>query len=62
MPTEMILLSPCLHQLPHLHYGLKNQVNYYRLAKPNLIYTQLTHAVCVIFICVSFLFQTNIKT
>ena len=26
MPLEMTLLSPCLHQLPHLHFGLKNQV------------------------------------
>lgn len=26
MPYEMVLLSPCLHQLPHLHYGLKDKV------------------------------------
>ena len=27
IPQEMILLSPCLHQLPSLHFGLKNQVS-----------------------------------
>lgn len=28
MPSEMTLLSPCLHMLPHLHYGLKDKVGY----------------------------------
>jgi len=26
MPSDMVLLSPCLHQLPKLHYGLKDKV------------------------------------
>lgn len=26
IPIEMILLSPCLHMLPHLHFGLKDKV------------------------------------
>ena len=26
MPSQMTLLSPCLHQLPKLHYGLKDKV------------------------------------
>ena len=26
IPEEMILLSPCLHQLPTLHFGLVNKV------------------------------------
>lgn len=26
IPNEMILLSPCLHMLPHLHFGLKDKV------------------------------------
>ena len=26
MPTSVTLLSPCLHMLPHLHYGLKDKV------------------------------------
>lgn len=26
IPTEMTLLSPCLHMLPHLHFGLKDKV------------------------------------
>lgn len=30
IPTTMKLLSPCLHQLPHLFYGLKNQETRYR--------------------------------
>lgn len=30
VPTEMIVLSPCLHMLPHLHYGLKDKVKHWR--------------------------------
>ncbi|XP_071173822.1 lysine--tRNA ligase-like isoform X1 [Mytilus edulis] len=30
IPKTITLLSPCLHQLPHLHYGLKNQETRYR--------------------------------
>lgn len=26
MPHTITLLSPCLHMLPHLHYGLKDKV------------------------------------
>lgn len=26
IPKEMTLLSPCLHMLPHLHFGLKDKV------------------------------------
>lgn len=26
IPTEMTLLAPCLHMLPHLHFGLKDKV------------------------------------
>lgn len=26
IPIEMTLLSPCLHMLPHLHFGLKDKV------------------------------------
>ncbi|XP_067938324.1 lysine--tRNA ligase-like isoform X2 [Watersipora subatra] len=37
MPSEMTLLSPCLHQLPHLHYGLKNQETRYRQRYLDLI-------------------------
>jgi len=28
MPSHMMLLSPCLHQLPKLHYGLKDKVEH----------------------------------
>lgn len=27
VPKEMVLLSPCLHQLPHLYYGVKDKVS-----------------------------------
>lgn len=27
IPIEMTLLSPCLHMLPHLHFGLKDKVS-----------------------------------
>ena len=27
VPVEMTLLSPCLHMLPHLHFGLKDKVS-----------------------------------
>lgn len=37
MPLEMTLLSPCLHQLPHLHFGLKNQETRYRQRYLDLI-------------------------
>ena len=28
IPSYMELLAPCLHQLPALHYGLKDKVGY----------------------------------
>ena len=27
IPKKIELLSPCLHMLPHLHYGLKDKVS-----------------------------------
>ncbi|MGH0151216.1 UNVERIFIED_CONTAM: hypothetical protein FKN15_019477 [Acipenser sinensis] len=30
VPTKMMLLSPCLHMLPHLHFVLKDQEKRYR--------------------------------
>lgn len=29
IPQSMQLLAPCLHQLPALHYGLKDKVSCY---------------------------------
>ena len=26
-PVEITILTPCLHQMPHMHYGLKDKVN-----------------------------------
>ncbi|XP_052834039.1 lysine--tRNA ligase [Octopus bimaculoides] len=37
IPIEMVLLSPCLHQLPHLYYGVKNQETRYRQRYLDLI-------------------------
>lgn len=28
-PVEIIILTPCLHQMPHMHYGLKDKVIYF---------------------------------
>lgn len=25
-PSQIIILTPCLHQMPHMHYGLKDKV------------------------------------
>ncbi|GAB1599576.1 lysine--tRNA ligase-like isoform X1 [Argonauta hians] len=37
IPIEMVLLAPCLHQLPHLYYGVKNQETRYRQRYLDLI-------------------------
>ncbi|XP_034046389.1 lysine--tRNA ligase isoform X2 [Thalassophryne amazonica] len=37
IPSEMILLSPCLHMLPHLHFGLKDKETRYRQRYLDLI-------------------------
>ncbi|KAH8397966.1 hypothetical protein KR222_007517, partial [Zaprionus bogoriensis] len=37
MPTELQLLSPCLHMLPHLHFGLKDKETRYRQRYLDLI-------------------------
>ena len=42
MPTEIQLLSPCLHMLPHLHYGIKDKETRFRqryLVRNNLVLT-----------------------
>uniref|UniRef100_A0A1I8I2F2 Lysine--tRNA ligase n=1 Tax=Macrostomum lignano TaxID=282301 RepID=A0A1I8I2F2_9PLAT len=37
LPTEMRLLAPCLRQLPHLHYGLKDKETRFRQRHLDLI-------------------------
>ncbi|XP_008194003.1 lysine--tRNA ligase isoform X1 [Tribolium castaneum] len=37
MPTKIKLLSPCLHMLPHLHYGLKDKETRFRQRYLDLI-------------------------
>ena len=37
IPFEMTLLSPCLHMLPHLHYGIKDKETRFRQRYLDLI-------------------------
>ncbi|EFO25270.2 lysyl-tRNA synthetase [Loa loa] len=37
IPYEIIQLTPCLHMLPHTHFGLKNQETRYRMRYLDLI-------------------------
>ena len=37
IPKKLTLLSPCLHMLPHLHYGLKDKETRYRQRYLDLI-------------------------
>ncbi|KAJ8302686.1 hypothetical protein KUTeg_019082 [Tegillarca granosa] len=37
VPKEMILLAPCLHQLPHLYYGVKDKETRFRQRYLDLI-------------------------
>jgi len=37
IPKEIILLAPCLHMLPHLHYGIKDKETRYRQRYLDLI-------------------------
>ncbi|CAD5234693.1 unnamed protein product [Bursaphelenchus xylophilus] len=37
VPTEVVQLTPCLHMLPHTHFGLKNQETRYRMRYLDLI-------------------------
>ncbi|VDK79487.1 unnamed protein product [Litomosoides sigmodontis] len=37
IPYEIVQLTPCLHMLPHTHFGLKNQETRYRMRYLDLI-------------------------
>jgi len=37
IPNELILLAPCLHMLPHLHYGIKDKETRFRQRYLDLI-------------------------
>ncbi|VDO22909.1 unnamed protein product [Brugia timori] len=37
IPREIVQLTPCLHMLPHTHFGLKNQETRYRMRYLDLI-------------------------
>ena len=37
IPTEVVLLSPCLHQLPTLHFGVKDKVYFFFSNSLNLL-------------------------
>ena len=42
IPTEIIILSPCLHMLPHLFYGVKDKETRYRQRYLDLIINENT--------------------
>lgn len=48
VPVEMVLLAPCLHMLPHLHFGLKDKVGF-------LLFLELCGKVheCIVFLSLS---------
>lgn len=37
LPKELVLLSPCLYQMPHLHYGVKDKETRFRQRYLDLI-------------------------
>jgi len=37
IPSDLVLLAPCLHMLPHLHYGIKDKETRYRQRYLDLI-------------------------
>ena len=39
IPTELVLLAPCLHMLPHLHFGIKVSVSFYECSGSGMIYS-----------------------
>lgn len=45
-PKHIELLSPCLHMLPHLHFGLKDKVS------SSIFYHNFTSYFIFLFICV----------
>ena len=40
VPKEVTLLAPCLHMLPHLHYGLKDKETRFRQRYLDLVMNQ----------------------
>lgn len=40
VPKQIKLLSPCLHMLPHLHFGLKDKVWFYKVDFSSLYLNQ----------------------
>ncbi|XP_077537343.1 lysyl-tRNA synthetase isoform X1 [Haemaphysalis longicornis] len=42
VPVEMVLLAPCLHMLPHLHFGLKDKETRFRQRYLDLILNDTT--------------------
>ncbi|XP_037284576.2 lysyl-tRNA synthetase isoform X2 [Rhipicephalus microplus] len=42
VPVEMVLLAPCLHMLPHLHFGLKDKETRFRQRYLDLILNEST--------------------
>lgn len=49
IPYEITLLSPCLHMLPHLHFGLKDKVSSHGLLP--VVYQNIESDIVVISGC-----------
>ena len=43
VPKTVTLLSPCLHMIPHLHFGLKDKETRYRQRYLDLILNRAVH-------------------
>ena len=43
VPTTVTLLAPCLHMLPHLHFGLKDKETRFRQRYLDLIMNRYVH-------------------
>lgn len=50
MPTKLVLLSPCLHMLPHLHFGLKDKETRFRQRYLDLILNDKVYFITEYFI------------
>ena len=66
VPSEVTLLSPCLHMLPHLHFGLKDKETRFRQRYLDLIMNEnvhqkfITRYVCV-YVCILLLVLHGVK-
>lgn len=50
IPVELTLLSPCLHMLPHLHFGLKDKVMPWQFHTLGALVLTSNYFVCFFFV------------